>query len=41
LGAEEGLKLAEEYNLAAYFIVRTDAGFEQYSSSQFEQLRLD
>jgi thiamine biosynthesis lipoprotein len=41
LGAEEGLKLAEEYNIAAYFIVRTDAGFKQFSSRQFELLRLD
>lgn len=41
LGAEEGLKLAEEYNLAAYFIVRTDTGFKQFSSGQFEKLRLD
>lgn len=41
LGAETGLKLAEEYSLAVYFIVRTDSGFEQYASSQFEQLRLN
>lgn len=41
LGAETGLKLAEEYNLAAYFIVRKNDGFEQYSSSHFEQLRLE
>ena len=41
LGAEAGLALAEEYNLAAYFIVRHEDGFEQYSSSHFEQLRLE
>lgn len=41
LGAEQGLVLAEKYGLAAYFIVRTESGFEQYSSRQFEQLRLD
>lgn len=41
LGAEAGLKLAEDNDLAAYFIVRTDKGFEQYASSQFEQLRLN
>ena len=41
LGAEEGLKLAEEHSLAAYFIVRTDKGFEQYASRRFEQLRLN
>jgi thiamine biosynthesis lipoprotein len=41
LGAEAGLKIAEEYSLAAYFIVRTDNGYEQHSSSHFEQLRLN
>jgi len=41
LGAEQGLKLAEKHDLAAYFIVRSDDGYEQLSSRQFEQLRLD
>lgn len=41
LGAEVGLKLAEDNQVAAYFIVRTKSGFEQYSSSHFEQLRLN
>ena len=41
LGAEEGLKLAEKHSLAAYFIVRTDKGFEQHASRRFEQLRLN
>jgi thiamine biosynthesis lipoprotein len=41
LGAERGLKLAEIYDLAAYFIVRTDRGYQQLSSHQFEKLRLD
>ena len=41
LGAEEGFKLAEKYNLAAYFIVRTENGYEQLSSRQFKQLRLN
>jgi thiamine biosynthesis lipoprotein len=41
VGAERGLALAEEFNLAAYFIVRTENGYEQLSSRQFEQLRLD
>lgn len=41
LGAEVGLKLAENNQVAAYFIVRTESGFEQYSSSHFEQLRLN
>jgi thiamine biosynthesis lipoprotein len=41
LGAERGLELAEAYNLAAYFIVRTESGYQQVSSRQFEQLRLD
>jgi thiamine biosynthesis lipoprotein len=41
LGAERGLELAEIYNLAAYFIVRTESGYKQLRSRQFEQLRLD
>lgn len=41
VGAEKGLAMAEEFNLAAYFIVRTDNGYQQLSSRQFEQLRLD
>lgn len=41
LGAERGLELAEIHNLAAYFIVRTEHGYQQFSSRQFEQLRLN
>jgi thiamine biosynthesis lipoprotein len=41
LGAERGLELAESYDLAAYFIVRTDNEYQQLSSPQFEKLRLD
>lgn len=41
LGTEKGLKVAEQQGLAAFFIQRTATGFEQYSSSQFEQLRLN
>ena len=41
LGSKEGLRLANEYDLAAFFIQRTESGFEQYSSRQFEQLSLD
>jgi thiamine biosynthesis lipoprotein len=41
LGAERGLELAETYDLAAYFIVRTDNGYRQLSSQQFGKLRLD
>ncbi|MGK0250030.1 MAG: thiamine biosynthesis lipoprotein, partial [Oleispira sp.] len=41
LGAERGLELAEIYDLAAYFIVRTSSGYQQLSSHQFEKLRLD
>lgn len=41
LGVRAGLKLAEDYNLAAYFIIRTNDGFEQRASSQFKQLRLN
>jgi len=41
VGAKAGMELAEEHELAAYFIVRTAEGFEQYRSRQFEQLTLD
>jgi thiamine biosynthesis lipoprotein len=41
LGAERGLELAEIYDLAAYFIVRSGNGYQQLSSHQFEILRLD
>jgi len=40
-GVEAGLEIAEKNELAAYFIVRTPEGFEQYTSRQFEQLILD
>jgi thiamine biosynthesis lipoprotein len=36
LGPDEGLALAERQGLAAYFLVRTDAGFEVRTSSAFE-----
>lgn len=39
LGAEQGLKIAEEHNLAALFIQRTSAGFEQSASQQFQQFQ--
>lgn len=38
LGAEQGLKIAEEHNLAALFIQRTSGGFEQSASNKFKQL---
>jgi len=38
LGFDEGLALAEKLRIAAYFLVRTDNGIEEKSSSQFEQL---
>jgi len=38
LGLEEGLALAERLRIAAYFLVRTDTGIEEKSSSQFELL---
>jgi thiamine biosynthesis lipoprotein len=41
LGADRGLELAEAHDLAVYFIVRTDNGYQQLSSQQFEKLRLD
>jgi thiamine biosynthesis lipoprotein len=39
LGPEEGHALAEKLRIAAYFLVRTDNGIEEKSTSQFEQLR--
>jgi thiamine biosynthesis lipoprotein len=41
LGSKKGLEMAEAYDLAAYFIVRTHNGYQQLSSHQFEKLRLD
>jgi len=38
LGPEDGLALAEKLRIAAFFLVRTDNGIEEKSSSQFEQL---
>jgi len=38
LGLEDGLALAEKLRIAAYFLVRTDNGIEERSSSQFEHL---
>lgn len=38
LGPEDGLALAEKLRIAAYFLVKTDNGIEEKSSSQFEQL---
>lgn len=35
LGPDEGLALAEKLGLAAYFLVRTDAGFEARSTPEF------
>jgi len=39
LGPEEGHALAEQLNLASYFLVRTEDGIEEISTSQFAQLR--
>lgn len=36
MGAEAGLAMAERENIAVYFIVRTDDGFETLMSSAFE-----
>lgn len=41
LGAQQGVKLADELELAAFFIERTENGFKQTSSRQFEELRLN
>jgi len=38
LGLDNGLALAEKLKIAAYFLVRTDNGVEEKSSSQFELL---
>ena len=38
LGVDDGLALAEKLRIAAYFLVRTDNGIEEKSSSQFEKL---
>ncbi len=39
LGPDEGPALAEQLGLASYFMVRTDQGIEEISTSQFAQLR--
>ena len=39
LGPEEGHELAEQLDLASYFLVRTDQGIEEITTSQFAQLR--
>ncbi len=39
LGPEDGHALAEKLRIAAYFLVRTENGIEQKTTSQFEQLR--
>lgn len=38
LGPEDGPALAEELNLAAYFLIRTDSGIIEKSTSRFEEL---
>jgi thiamine biosynthesis lipoprotein len=38
LGFEDGLALAEKRRIAAYFLLRTDNGVDEKSSSQFELL---
>ena len=39
LGPHEGHALAEKLRIAAYFLVRTDNGIEEKSTSYFDQLR--
>ena len=39
LGPEDGRALAEQLDLASYFLVRTEHGIEEISTSQFAQLR--
>jgi len=38
MGAEKGLELANKLSIAAYFIVRTDTGFDELSSEAFKKL---
>lgn len=38
LGPEDGPALAEELNLAAYFLIHTDSGIIEKSTSRFEEL---
>lgn len=38
LGGDEGIALAEQLNLAALFIVRTDTGFAERATSRFEEV---
>jgi thiamine biosynthesis lipoprotein len=39
LGPEDGRALAEQLDLAGYFLVRTEHGIEEISTSQFAELR--
>ena len=39
LGPDDGHALAEQLDLASYFLVRTEHGIEELSTSQFTQLR--
>lgn len=39
LGPEEGHALAEKLRIAAYFLIRTENGIEEKSTSHFEKLR--
>jgi len=39
LGPEDGHALAEKLRIAGYFLVRTENGIEEKTTSQFEQLR--
>ena len=38
LGPDEGLSLAKKLELAVYFIVRTDSGFETRSTPRFDEI---
>ena len=39
LGPEDGHALAEKLRVAAYFLVRTDDGIEELSTTQFDEMR--
>ena len=40
LGEEKGKTFAEQHKLSAFFIWRTDTGFETYATPTFQQVLL-
>jgi thiamine biosynthesis lipoprotein len=39
LGPDEGYQIAEQKQIAAFFIIKTDTGFEEKSTSEFKKLQ--